>query len=178
MTEPQQVAKYLGMMVDMVQGCLTVPTEKKEKILQLLREALELRDACPFRLVQKVAGHLMACRWGFGHISRLMTMSLYHDLNRNDFRSPTVRLSAEAVRDLTFWQGAFDTWDGVRKIWPPFDSPTVFVHIDAAGPDGQLSLGGWGGWTETLKLKLKQYRFLEFAGARATAPYRRRHNCF
>jgi hypothetical protein len=115
MTEPQQVAKYLGMMVDMVQGCLTVPTEKKEKILQLLREALELRDACPFRLVQKVAGHLMACRWGFGHISRLMTMSLYHDLKRNDFRSPTVRLSAEAVRDLTFWQGAFDTWDGVRK---------------------------------------------------------------
>lgn len=141
---PRHVQIYLGVQIDTRAGTLTTTMKKKTAILRLVQEVLDQARACPKRLAQQVVGHLMAARWGFGHLSRLMTLSIHADMNAQP-NSDVVSLSQLAISDLVFWRDNFDKWDGINKIWPVF-SQTIHVFTDAAGKS-HGTLGGWGGWT-------------------------------
>lgn len=145
--QPQQQAKYLGMIIDTVAGCMRVIADKRQGILKMIKEALDHRLHCSVLLLQRITGNLISLHWAFGPISRLMTLSIYANINALGPEQGFVKLSATAIRDLTFWLTGFSTYEGFKQMWPPTAiKQTIEFYSDAAGKSPN-SFGGWGGWT-------------------------------
>ena len=144
--EPQQEAPYLGVILDTIGARMFLPEERKERILTLVKTVLQYRRSCAFYLVEKLAGNLISVSWAFGPIARLMTMSLYNDLNRARLEGSQIYLSQTVVDDLSFWLWGITAFNGYRRWVVPF-TDHITMSTDAAGASPE-SWGGWAGWTD------------------------------
>lgn len=144
MTEPRQWVRYLGMIINTVQGCINVPEDKKIIIMQLLHQTLSSREKCNYHLLEVLTGNLISLHWAFGPIARMMTMSIYECMKEKSYY---IKLSEAAVQDIKFWITSFEIFDGYRPIWPNQGQQTV-IYTDAAGNNAK-SFGGWAGWSNT-----------------------------
>ncbi|GLC53133.1 hypothetical protein PLESTB_000711700 [Pleodorina starrii] len=148
---PSQCVKYLGTMVNTVDGTLTVPQAKRERLLTEVAAVLQCHGNCQIRAVSSLTGQIMSMSFSFGELSVLMTRQLViwqnaqlaaHGFNYNARGA----LTAAAMGELEFWKQSFLVFDGRRPLWQPSYFHTVKMFTDAGGP-GTWSFGGWGGWT-------------------------------
>ena len=140
---PQQ--SFLGVFVDSIRGCYEIPPEKQAIIVSLIQQALNSRHSCPIRLLERITGNIASMHWAFGPLSRLMTMSIYADMNTAINRWASVSLSSTSVHDLNFWLCGFDVFNGFKPLWEPVGFHTT-IYTDAAGLNLK-NYGGWAGWT-------------------------------
>lgn len=153
MTCPKQVAKYLGMIVDTIKGCVRVPEERREVVLEMLRQVLRSNKSCDYHMLEKLTGSLISLSWAFGPIARMMTMSIYSAMKpytipgrrKNSRVSAQVPLTDEAIEDIKFWIEHFDDFDGFRPIWADKRND-ITCYTDAAGKNLK-NFGAWAGWT-------------------------------
>lgn len=139
---PTQVESYLGVIVDTVAGVLRIGETKKLALLSDIRKLLSQRSPLA-RVLSRVAGQIGAMRWSFGRISMLMTSHMHRVIASVPNLKWHVRLSAECIEELEFWQTSFEKYNGHGRIWQPPFAHTV--HVDASGK-GTNTLGGWAGF--------------------------------
>jgi ribonuclease HI len=144
---PMQRAEYLGMFIDTIRGCFEVPESKRQIIVNLIQRVLQDRYQCSVHLLEILAGNLASMHWAFGPLSRLMTMSIYTDINSSSHRNCSISLSETTVKDLNFWLCGFDRYNGFKPIWEPRGF-NITIFTDAAGINLKF-FGGWAGWTRT-----------------------------
>jgi hypothetical protein len=129
---PMQRAEYLGMFIDTIRGCFEVPESKRQIIVNLIQRVLQDRYQCSVHLLEILAGNLASMHWAFGPLSRLMTMSIYTDINSSSHRNCSISLSETTVKDLNFWLCGFDRYNGFKPIWEPRGF-NITIFTDAAG---------------------------------------------
>ena len=83
------------------------------------------KNNCSVHTLEKLAGNLASMHWAFGPLSRLMTMSLYSDINSAPSRFVRIRLSETSIADINFWLCGFDRYNGFNPIW---DGADRFPH--------------------------------------------------
>jgi hypothetical protein len=127
---PQQSKKYLGMIISTVDNCMVVPHERYEGLMDLLKEALTRAEACPIKILERITGNIISMFWAFGPLSRLMTMSIYADMNTRLRAQGYVSLSDTAIADLLFWSHCFKTFERTRRIWQDRTTP-IIIFTDA-----------------------------------------------
>lgn len=157
MMHPEQFARYLGMIIDTVAGSFFFPDDKRAALLDQLQNALRTHEACSYKLVESIAGRIASARWAFGHISRLMSLSLHADLKAAGAQ-PRLKLSGTAIQDLNFWETAVREWNGFGRIWPVMEFNPIRLHTDAAGRSSEINAGGWGAWSEDVGPELWKAR--------------------
>jgi hypothetical protein len=145
--KPTQVVTYLGMTIDTLRKCCQVPDRKREIVIQLIQKALQHKSSCSVHLLEIVAGNLISMHWAFGRLARLMTMSLYKDINSVPHKNWHIILSDTTIHDLNFWLCSFDRYNGFKPLWSPSGFHTR-IHTDAAGISIH-NFGGWAGWSYT-----------------------------
>ena len=145
--EPSTRQIFLGVFVNSIRGCYEIPEERKQKIISLIQKALENRKHCSVKILECITGHLASCHWAFGPLSRLMTMSLYADMNKVANNNNPIPLSEISVQDLNFWLCGFDRYNGFKPLWEPTGFHTT-IYTDAAGISLQ-NYGGWAGWMDS-----------------------------
>jgi len=143
--KPQQQGEYLGVLIDTIRRCLVVPSAKREKTISLIQQILKHRRHCSTHSLEILAGNLASMHWSFGRLSRLMTMSIYNDINRAPHRNAYISISDATIHDLNFWLCGFDRFNGFRPIWELVGFH-ITIYTDAAGINLK-SYGGWAGWT-------------------------------
>jgi len=108
---------------------------------------LQYRQSCAFYLVEKLTGNLISVSWAFGPIARLMTMSLYNDLNNARLDGSQIYLSQTVVDDLSFWLWGITTFKGIGNglsrlqillQYPPMQRGPAQI-LGGAGQDGQTT---------------------------------------
>ena len=144
--KPTRVQEYLGMIIDTVRNCFTASDERKQRVVALIQQLLDNPRHCSVHAMQVVAGNLISMHWSFGKLARLMTMSIYYDINSVSKGDSYVALSETTMHDLKFWLCCFDVYNGYRPIWSPPGFHMTF-YTDAAGINLQ-NFGGWAGWTK------------------------------
>ena len=145
--QPQTKQDYLGMFVDSVRGCYGVPMAKRNGIISLIQRVLQDKHDCSVHLLEILAGNIASMHWAFGRLSRLMTMSIYADINSASHSRAHIQLSETSVADLNFWLCGFDSYSGFKPLWEPTGFHLT-VYTDAAGHNLK-NFGGWAGWAAT-----------------------------
>jgi hypothetical protein len=150
--EPARQKIYLGACVDTVRGCLSVPADKRERLLSSVRALRDSWRGCvpvPIRTVASVAGTLLSMSHSFGLIAVMMTRQMAHwcaEATRAGLSMGRARLLSDAILpELAFWTESFERFDGHKPLWRPPSVLSVTVYTDAAGP-APGTFGGYGGW--------------------------------
>ena len=73
---PSRTGKWLGTIIDTRDATFTVPAEKVEKLIKLIKTILS-QTFCSAKLLSRVAGQLAAMHLSLGPIVRLFSRSLY-----------------------------------------------------------------------------------------------------
>ena len=147
--EPSQHQEYLGMVINTVQRHFSTSSTRRDKIISLINSVLTNRKHCSIHSIEVVAGNLISVHWAFGRLARLMTMSLYQDINKRSALSKEfVCLSMASIHDLEWWLKCFNQYNGFRPMWQPPGFHMTF-YTDAAGRNLQ-NFGGWAGWTKDM----------------------------
>ena len=148
---------FLGIEIDTVSGQLRLPTEKLERLKQMLREWGD-RKACTRRELESLVGSLNhACKVvkpGRSFLRRML--DLLHHSGAHSAPQPHhhIRLNREFRSDLQWWSTFVVAWNGV-SVWKSQEQPTIELASDASGSWG---CGAWCGkdwfhlqWPETAK---------------------------
>jgi ribonuclease HI len=144
---PTRMKPYLGMEVDTGLGVFRVPTEKRDRLLADIGDALLHSAGISARKVASIKGQLMAMGWAFGPMVHFFTRALELDVPyRTNKRAwdQLVVLSDEAITQLQFWRTCFNQFNGTHPMWRPSHVHTI-IHTDAAGRSPGAA-GGWGAW--------------------------------
>ena len=133
---PTQAIEWLGFRIDLVKGMFSVPAEKLEALRLTVNQAKATTEI-PARQLASIIGKVISMSLGLGPITRLMTRSLYADLNKRTGWCQRLHLSEEALQELEFWANQLESFNG-QSIWPR-PSAVRFVYSDA-------SASGYGGY--------------------------------
>ena len=117
-------------------GIFAVPPEKIESLKSAIKHIREVPQV-PARLLASVIGKIMSMSLGLGPITRLMTRSLYANLNCRPAWCQKLNLNAEALQELEFCDQQLLSFNG-QSIWPR-PSAVRFAYSDASGT-------GYGGY--------------------------------
>jgi len=141
--EPAQEIVFLGMQINSVTGCVTLPEEKKAKLkrdcVRLARRCRSDPQSVTGRHVASIVGKLQATSAAVFGI-RVRMLSIIEDFRRDmdtEDLDAQLTLSEESIVELETWAGTVDQWEG-RAIWT--SRPEELLDTDASGGDG----GGWG----------------------------------
>ena len=77
---PSQAVEWLGFHVDLNKGVFSVPPEKIKALKSAIKLIREMPQV-PSRLLASVIGKIISMSLGLGPVTRLMTRSLYANLN-------------------------------------------------------------------------------------------------
>ena len=134
---PHQVGEWLGFIINLAEGCFSVPNDK---LVRLKSSGLSLMhlSRVHIRAVASVVGRIMSMSLALGPIARLRTRALYADINQCLSWRAYVDLSEDSKSELCFWQGNVAQLNG-QPIW--FESgATRVVYSDASD-------SGYGGYS-------------------------------
>ena len=140
--EPSQRIRLLGFWVNSKEGTFRIPEERKEKIMQQLREA-ETGKRMKVRELASLAGRIMSCFLALGPVTRIFTREMYACVELRSGWRDSVELTPGARREMRFWRDTLSRWDG-EAIWPTKLVRPRVLHVDASD-------SGWGGWQEGLQ---------------------------
>jgi hypothetical protein len=96
---------FLGVVVDTARGSFLIPSDKRDKLLTMIRQALA-GDPCPARCLAAITGRLQSMRWAFGPLVAMFTRECYTCL-RTAAPWETCNLSAACGDELRFLVGGF-----------------------------------------------------------------------
>ena len=133
--EPKQIAEFLGFVIDSVRMTVSLPEEKKTKILLLIGSVLSREDV-RIRDVASLIGNFVSSFPGsmYGPLYyRNIEMDKDRALKRNRGNYDAFMiLSEEAHSEITWWKTNIPTMTG-PVAWPPI---TEEISADAAGKNG------------------------------------------
>lgn len=134
----------LGFIIDLKKQLFRMKPVRMAKISALARELWTRRnEALPARLVAAFAGTVVSSSLAMGGPTRMRTRALYAVLGvrrtRRDWDG-RVKLSAEAMAELSFWSGDLTAYDGmpIRE-----NRRSVQVDILGASDAGEHGYGAW-----------------------------------
>lgn len=136
--EPKQIGEFLGYILNLVDGIFTVPDRKVKQLLQLLDFVVAHHYCVTARSLAQLTGIIISMGLALGQVSRLMTRSLYVNLNSAPSLSSWISLSEDAVKEIHFWIDNFAEVVG-EPIWKLSPKVDVISFSDASGT-------GWGGY--------------------------------
>ena len=133
---PSQIIDWLGFRIDLAKGMFSVPPEKLVALKAVLNH-IKVTPRVPARQLGSVIGKIISMSLGLGPITRLMTRSLYTNLNGKTAWCQRLQLSNEAIQELEFWADQLANFNG-QSIWPR-PSTVRYAYSDA-------SSSGYGGY--------------------------------
>jgi len=132
---PVQRLTWLGFVIDLEVGQISIPEEKIVALRSLLQLALQFKQI-KAKLLASIIGKVISM--ALGHVSRLMTRSSYSLLNSRRYWCEALTITPEAKQELRFWLDNLDRLNS-QGIW---HSPSALrvVYSDASDT-------GYGGYT-------------------------------
>ena len=135
---PTQTIQFLGMKIDSHNMLFKVPREKLKSIKKDIEWLLNRKDkdkSITLRQLARVIGKLVAIELAILPM-RLKTWKLQHCKNTQLKATweGKIKLTAEAVEELKWWENNLEIWNGKAIILGP---PKVTITTDASGT-------GWG----------------------------------
>ena len=100
--EPAQVCRYLGLEINSVDMTFNIPSDKKDKIKDRIKDCLQVRT-CKVKKVAQVVGTLQSVRLAAGPITAVMTRSLYMAVREAATWSSFIILDQLAKFELAWW---------------------------------------------------------------------------
>jgi hypothetical protein len=132
---PSNVVKFLGFVVDSLQGVFRLSALQKDKLQQAISSCLERPSRVPAKLLARVTGLVTSMSLVTGPVSGLFSRFLHRALNSWTSWQVSVSLDSQAIGELKFWQQHLESFSS-RSFWPSA-SLTRVLHYDAGA-------NGWG----------------------------------
>eukprot|EP00731_Ephydatia_muelleri_P023446 Em0015g1029a len=132
--QPSHEVQWLGFVVNLEQGCISVPVKKVDTLKKNLGAVLDA-NTLNARCLASLIGKIIAMGLALGPISRFMTRSMYALLQTRSAWCSLLELSVEARIELEFWAESLHDFNA-QPIWY---NPGVLrvVYSDAS------STGSW-----------------------------------
>ena len=134
---PAFEVSWLGFDIDLHKGSIVVPMVKVETIKSLVCSALK-QGRLIARHLASIVGKIISLSLAVGPVTRFMTRSLYDLLNQWQCWSDLLKLNAEAIAELQFWELILQDYNS-QPIWRQPGAVRV-VYSDASDT-------GFGGYT-------------------------------
>ena len=135
--EPASIAKWLGFLLDLEEGCVSVLPEKiaslKEKIARVASAKV-----VQARQLASITGTLLSMSRGIGPMCRLMTRAMYALIESRVSWCDRLKITSEARYELEFWLSGLERFRS-QPIWRTAAAVRV-VYSDASDT-------GYGGYT-------------------------------
>ncbi|KAK3103157.1 hypothetical protein FSP39_016878 [Pinctada imbricata] len=110
--EPKQVAQWLGFQWNLEEGIIRVTSDRVHRVLSLLREILRQvgRGQVLFsaKLIASLVGQIISTKAVIGDEVRRSTRYLYFCIEGRASWNSKVKLSTEAIKEMTFWNENID----------------------------------------------------------------------
>ena len=137
--EPASIAKWLGFLLDLEEGCVSVLPEKiaalKEKIATVASAKV-----VQARQLASITGTLLSMSRGIGPMCRLMTRAMYALIESRVSWCDRLKITSEARYELEFWLSGLERFRS-QPIWRTAAAVRV-VHVYSDASDT-----GYGGYT-------------------------------
>ena len=142
---------FLGIEIDTILGILCLPTEKLNRLKEMLREWSD-RKVCTRRELESLVGSLNhACKVvkpGRSFLRRILDLLRWSGASAAPQPHHHIRLNREFRSDLQWWRSFIVGWNGV-SVWKEQEQPTIKVTSDASGS------WGCGAWCKRLWFNLQ-----------------------
>ena len=148
---PANTVRWLGFILDMSNGYISVPQEKIVALESKL-SAVAAQKYVHARELASVTGKLIAMSLGIGPVSRLMTRAMYALIESRSSWCDKLVLNEEVKREIEFWVSGLKMFNS-QPIWHR-PSAVRIVYSDASdtGYGGYVVEHGpyiaHGQWTE------------------------------
>ena len=100
--DPSSKARWLGFLLDLNKGCLSIPPEKVAALENKLA-MLAVQRGVRVRELASVTGKLIAMIPGIGHVSRLMTQAMYALIVSRLSWCEQLTVNEQAKCEIKFW---------------------------------------------------------------------------
>ena len=138
---PTTCLTFLGIEVDTIAGELRLPSDKMQRLKQLLLEWGN-KKSCRRKELESLIGLLNhACkvvRPGRSFLRRMI--DLLHAIHHPHNSTTPIRLNRGFRSDLAWWHQFVQQWNGVSFLSPPSHLPSLEMTSDASGSWG---CGAW-----------------------------------
>eukprot|EP00731_Ephydatia_muelleri_P022428 Em0015g11a len=128
---------WLGFNIDLLDGYVSVPQEKVDMLVALLRAAL-LSSWLRAKQIASIVGRIISMGIALGPVSRFMTRNLYAVLESRYAWCDVLEVSPQARAELEFWVDCLHSYNS-QPIWHSPSAVRV-VYSDASDT-------GYGGYT-------------------------------
>ena len=134
--DPLSQARWLGFLIDLNKGCLSVPPDKIVALENKLA-ALPMQKEVRVKDLASVTGKLIAMSPGIGHVSRLMTRAMYAMIESRVSWCDVLTVNEQAKCEIEFWISGLRNFNS-QPIWHR-PSAVRIVYSDASDT-------GYGGY--------------------------------
>ncbi|KAL5463210.1 hypothetical protein EMCRGX_G032089 [Ephydatia muelleri] len=134
---PSHRVMWLGFNIDLLDGYVSVPREKVDMLVALLRVAL-LSSWLRAKQIASIVGRIISMGIALGPVSRFMTRNLYAVLESRYAWCDVLEVSPQARAELEFWVDCLHCYNS-QPIWHSPSAVRV-VYSDASDT-------GYGGYT-------------------------------
>ena len=102
MWQPAHQGRWLGFMINLALGEITVPSEKIDALKALLGQAVNAKEL-PARFLARITGKIISMSLTLGPVARFMTRSLYGLLDTRLHWGDILPIPAPVADELQFW---------------------------------------------------------------------------
>ena len=160
--DPRQIVAWLGFILDLCQGNISIPEHRIEK----LRESLRKVSPCTtVRQIASIVGQIVSMSLGLGPIARLMTRSLYTIINHRITWNDKVLWTKEAGGEIKFWEDNIESLNGKEMRYKAGAVRLVYSDASNTGYGGYTvgigSTVAQGQWSESESQTSSTWRELE-----------------
>ena len=131
---PTQCLNWLGFDIDLARGMVQVPLEA---VCNQIGDALQSKTL-PARSLASITGKLISMSIALGPVTRLMTRGLYALINTHNSWCYTLTISPEAIKELQFWLGQINNFNGQNMWHSPSAIRVVYSDASSSGYGGYL----------------------------------------
>ena len=131
---PTQCLNWLGFDIDLARGMVQVPLEA---VCNQIGDALQSKTL-PARSLASITGKLISMSIALGPVTRLMTRGLYALINIHNSWCHTLTISPEAIKELQFWLGQINNFNGQNMWHSPSAIRVVYSDASSSGYGGYL----------------------------------------
>jgi len=132
---PSQKGEFLGFDIDTTKMEFSVPPQKIEDLLILLRKALKDK-LCDANFIARIAGKVISMGPALGPISRLMTRSLYTFIQSRFSWFEKEILCEDVLSELKFWETNISKASGFRMKGSAITTKVIFSDASDHGYGG------------------------------------------
>ena len=133
---PSQTLRWLGFILDLESGQISVPKDKISALYSLLKSVIS-QGKLKAKLLASILGKIASLSLGVGPVNRLMTHSLYALLNTHTYWYENLLLSEDTNAELLFWVNNLNSLNG-QAIW---HSPSALRVVYSNASD--IEFGGF-----------------------------------